>query len=184
MLGYGELIRSSQTVGILSSQIPVLITIAQSLNGFNLSQTDNSMTKIRATKNKFVGNEPTSRAKPIADWNRKNKIYKITYKIRLTSLASFIKATKVCSSNSRSFEMRSLAAPSRISSDLSRPAPTAASQQHIKTFKVSPAYTKSQTNPTLFQNTIPNSTKHKLETLYISSIMLKINRRIKTISQF
>lgn len=39
-----------------------------------------------------------------------------------------------------SFEIRSLATPSRISSDFKRPAPTAETQQHSKTYRGSPAY--------------------------------------------
>jgi hypothetical protein len=42
-------------------------------------------------------------------------------------------AMKVSSSNSMSFEILSLATPSKISSVLRRPAPTAASQQHSRT---------------------------------------------------
>lgn len=49
-------------------------------------------------------------------------------------------ATKFSSSNSMSFEIRSLATPSKISSDLRSPAPTAANQQHSRTYNGSPAY--------------------------------------------
>lgn len=47
---------------------------------------------------------------------------------------------KFCSSNSISFESRSLATPPKISSDLRRPAPTAANQQQSRTYRGSPAY--------------------------------------------
>ncbi|KAJ0830597.1 hypothetical protein HanPSC8_Chr15g0657231 [Helianthus annuus] len=56
-----------------------------------------------------------------------------------TSLASFIMAMNVSSSNSISFEILSLATPSKISSDFNNPAPTAANQQHINTYRGSPA---------------------------------------------
>lgn len=49
---------------------------------------------------------------------------------------------KVSSSNSISFDNRSLATPSKISSDLSRPAPTAANQQQSNTYNGSPDYPK------------------------------------------
>ena len=70
-----------------------------------------------------------------------------------TSFASFIIERKVSSSNSISFEIRSLATPSKISSDLRSPAPTAASQQHSRTYKGSPAYPERNLSLKLNSNT-------------------------------
>jgi len=60
----------------------------------------------------------------------KNKLQKLK---AFTSFAALIISMKVSSSNSMSLEMRSRATPSKISSVLSSPAPTAASQQHSRT---------------------------------------------------
>lgn len=73
-------------------------------------------------------------------WKSKTRETKQDYERFPTSFASFINEMKFSSSNSISFDIRSLATPSKISSDLRRPAPTAASQQHNRTYKGSPAY--------------------------------------------